>query len=72
MAVYILVQFIAFIVSLVWWYPIPRAWDELGLLEAARIGRFVLRVVGTLVYIGVMAAYARKVHQEDKDMFYRP
>lgn len=63
---FLVVQVIAFILALVWWYPIPPIYDTFGLLESARIGRFVVRCISTLIYMLLLGAFIRDIIQRDK------
>lgn len=68
-AAFLVIQVIAFILALMWWYPIPPAYDTFGLMESARIGRFVVRCISTLVYMLLLGAYVRDILQRDKIIF---
>jgi len=68
-AAFLVIQVIAFILALTWWYPIPPVYDTFGLMESARIGRFVIRCISTLVYMLLLGAYMRDIIQRDKIIF---
>ncbi|CAL8127195.1 unnamed protein product [Orchesella dallaii] len=63
---FLVLQIVAFILALIWWYPIPPDQDQFGLLESARISRFVVRCISTLVYILVLGTYMWNILQRDK------
>lgn len=58
---FLILQIVAFITTLCWWYPIPLHEDPFGLLESARVGRFVVRTFATLGYMTVILLYVRRL-----------
>jgi len=56
---FLILQGVAFVSCLCWWWPIPYTQDPFGLYETARIGRFVIRALMTIAYIALLGMYAR-------------
>jgi hypothetical protein len=64
---FLILQVVAFILTLCWWYPILPNEDPFGLYESARIGRFVVRTLATIAYMAVLGIYARELHLETRE-----
>jgi len=56
---FLILQGVAFVSCLCWWWPIPYTEDPFGLYEAARISRFVIRALATIAYMALLGMYAR-------------
>lgn len=68
---FLVIQVIAFVLALMWWFPIPPEYDTFGLMESARIGRFVVRCISTLIYMLLIGAYVRDILQRDNLVFHQ-